>query len=90
NGAGAGAAGVGRSATGSAASGIAIKIEDGGGYERATWSATVEVLGQAGVLDAQALRVLARYHRPVDLDPHGRIGAEAIPDFDLAPLGELV
>jgi len=50
----------------------------------------VEVLGQAGVLDAQALRVLARYHRPVDLDPHGRIGAEAIPDFDLAPLGELV
>jgi hypothetical protein len=57
---------------------------------RATWSATVEVLGQAGVLDAQALRVLARYHRPVDLDPHGRIGAEAVPDFDLAPLGELV
>jgi len=87
---GAGEARVGRPATESAASGIAIKIEDGGGYERATWSATVEVLGQAGVLDAQALRVLARYHRPVDLDPHGRIGAEAIPDFDLAPLGELV
>jgi len=90
NGIGAGEARVGRPATESAASGIAIKIEDGGGYERATWSATVEVLGQAGVLDAQALRVLARYHRPVDLDPHGRIGAEAIPDFDLAPLGELV
>ena len=72
------------------ASGIAIKIEDGDGYERGTWAATVEVLGQAGVLDAQALRVLARYHRPVDLDPHGRVGAEAIPDFDLAPLGELV
>ena len=71
-------------------SGIAIKIEDGDGYERGTWSATVEVLGQAGVLDAQALRVLARYHRPVVLDPHGRVGAEAIPDFDLAPLGELV
>jgi L-asparaginase II len=72
------------------ASGIAIKIEDGGGYERGSWSATVEVLAQAGVLDAQALRVLARYHRPVDLDPHGRVGAEAIPDFELAPLGELV
>jgi L-asparaginase II len=90
NGIAAGEASVRRPATESAASGIAIKIEDGGGYERATWSATVEVLGQAGVLDAQALRVLARYHRPIDLDPHGRIGAEAIPDFDLAPLGELV
>jgi L-asparaginase II len=73
-----------------AASGIAIKIEDGGGFERGRWSATVEVLAQAGVLDTHALRALARYHRPVDLDPHGRVGAEAIPDFDLAPLGELV
>jgi L-asparaginase II len=81
---------AGRSPTDAAASGIAIKIEDGDGYERARWSGTVEVLAQAGVLDAQALRVLARYHRPVDLDPHGRIGAEAIPDFELAPLGELV
>jgi L-asparaginase II len=73
-----------------AASGIAIKIEDGDGYERGTWSATVEVLSQAGVLDSHALRVLARYHRPVDLDPHGRVGAEAISDFELAPLRELV
>ena len=80
----------GRGGTDAAASGIAIKIEDGDGYERGTWAATVEVLAQAGVLDGQALRVLARYHRPVDLDPHGRIGAEAIPEFDLAPLGELV
>jgi L-asparaginase II len=74
----------------SRASGIALKIEDGDGHDRGTWAATVEVLAQAGVLDGQALRVLARYHRPVDVDPHGRIGAEAIPDFDLAPLGELV
>jgi L-asparaginase II len=73
-----------------AATGIALKIEDGDGYERGTWSATVEVLAQAGVLDGQAIRMLARYHRPVELDPHGRIGAEAIPDFDLAPLGELL
>jgi L-asparaginase II len=73
-----------------AASGIAIKIEDGDGHERGTWAATVEVLAQAGVLDAQAVRELARYHHPVDLDPHGRVGAEAIPEFDLAPLGELV
>jgi L-asparaginase II len=72
------------------ASGIALKIEDGDGYERGTWAATVETLSQAGVLDAQALRVLGRYHRPVVLDPHGRVGAEAVPDFELAPLGELV
>jgi len=75
---------------GGTASGIALKIEDGDGYERGTWAATVEVLAQAGVLDGQALRVLARYHRPVDLDPHGRVGAEAIPEFELAPLGELL
>jgi L-asparaginase II len=81
---------IARRAADAGPSGIAIKIEDGDGYERGTWAATVEVLGQAGVLDAQALRVLARYHRPVVLDPHGRVGAEAIPDFDLAPLGELV
>jgi L-asparaginase II len=73
-----------------AASGIALKIEDGDGYERGTWAATVEVLAQAGVLDGQSIRMLARYHRPVELDPHGRLGAEAIPEFDLAPLGELV
>jgi L-asparaginase II len=80
----------GRAGGDAAPSGIAIKIEDGSGYERATWAATVEVLAQAGVLDGQALRVLSRYHRPVDLDPHGRVGAEAIAEFDLAPLGELV
>jgi L-asparaginase II len=71
-----------------AASGIALKVEDGDGYERGTWAATVETLAQAGVLDGQALRMLARYHRPAELDPHGRVGAEAIPDFVLAPLGE--
>jgi L-asparaginase II len=93
NGAGANGAGAnGAAANGhtSPATGIALKIEDGDGYERGTWSATVEVLAQAGVLDGQAIRMLARYHRPVELDPHGRVGAEAIPDFDLAPLGELL
>jgi L-asparaginase II len=72
------------------ASGIALKIEDGDGYERGTWAATVETLAQAGILGGQALRVLGRYHRPAVLDPHGRVGAEAIADFELAPLGELV
>ncbi len=74
----------------SRASGIALKIEDGDGYERGTWAATVEVAAQAGVVDGQALRMLARYHRPSAMDPHGRVGAEAVPDFELAPLRELI
>lgn len=73
-----------------AASGIAIKIEDGDGYDRGTWAASVDALRQAGVLEGQALRVLARYHRPLILDPHGRTGAEAVADFELAPVGELI
>jgi L-asparaginase II len=72
------------------ASGMALKIEDGDGYDRGTWAASVEALRQAGVLQGQALRVLARYHRPQYIDPNGRTGAEAIPDFELAPVGELV
>jgi L-asparaginase II len=76
--------------TESAASGLAIKIEDGDGYDRATWAASVEALRQAGVLDGLALRSLARYHRPPILDPHGRLGAEAVPEFELAPVGELI
>lgn len=71
-------------------SGMAVKIEDGDGFDRGTWAASVEALRQAGVLDGGALRDLARYHRPVTLDPHGRAAAEAIPDFDLAPVGELI
>jgi L-asparaginase II len=72
-----------------AASGLALKIEDGDGHDRGTWAASVEALRQAGVLEGQALRVLARYHRPQYLDPHGRTGAEAVPSFELAPVGEL-
>jgi L-asparaginase II len=73
-----------------AASGLAVKIEDGDGSDRGTWAASVEALRQVGVLDAQALRSIARYHRPTILDPHGRVGAEAIPEFELAPVGELI
>ncbi|MBF8290527.1 MAG: hypothetical protein HW391_1495 [Chloroflexi bacterium] len=72
------------------ASGMAIKIEDGDGYDRGTWAATIEALRQAGVLSGQALRVLGRYHRPSETDPHGRLSAEAIPSFELAPLVELI
>jgi L-asparaginase II len=75
---------------GTGASGMAVKIEDGDGYDRGTWAASVEALRQAGVLDGQALRVLARYHRPASLDPHGRIAAESVPEFELAPVGELI
>jgi L-asparaginase II len=81
-----GARGMGSNA---GARGMAIKIEDGDGYERGSWAATVEALRQVGVLEGQPLRALARYHRPVTLDPHGRAGAEAVADFDLAPVGEL-
>ncbi len=76
--------------SGEGATGMAIKIEDGDGYDRGTWSASIEALRQAGVLDGQALRVLARYHTPTILDPHGRVGAEAIAEFELAPVGELI
>jgi len=72
------------------ASGIAIKIEDGDGYDPGTWAASVEAVRQAGALGGQALRALARYHRPLILDPHGRTGAEAIADFELVPVGELI
>ena len=76
--------------TDSGPSGLAVKIEDGDGYDRGTWAASIEALRQAGVLDGQALRVLARYHRPTILDPHGRVGAEAVAEFELAPVGELI
>ncbi|MEO8208688.1 MAG: asparaginase [Chloroflexota bacterium] len=72
------------------ASGMAVKIEDGDGYDRGTWAATVEALRQAGVLAGQSLRVLGRYHKPVETDPHGRISAESISSFELAPLHELI
>jgi L-asparaginase II len=83
---------AGTRATGSATgpSGMAIKIEDGDGYDRGTWAASVEALRQAGVLDGQALRILGRYHRPIAFDPHGRQAAEAVAEFELAPVGELI
>ncbi len=70
-------------------SGLALKIEDGGGHDRSTWAATVEALRQAGVVEGSALRELGRYHRPASLDPHGNVVAEAVAEFDLAPVGEL-
>jgi L-asparaginase II len=72
------------------ASALVVKVEDGSGFERAMWAASVEALRLAGVLEGQALRVVGRYHRPLVLDPHGRIAAETIAAFELAPVGELL
>ena len=47
------------------ASGMAIKIEDGDGYDRGTWAATVEALRQAGVARRR------RAARPGALPPAG-------------------
>ncbi len=80
----------GAATNGGGTSGMAVKIEDGDGYDRGTWAASVEALRQAGVLDGQSLRVLSRYHRPAILDPHGRVAAEAVAAFDLAPVGERI
>ena len=74
----------------SAASGLALKIEDGGQAPRGPEVASVEALSQAGVLDGQALRVLGRYHQPITSDVHGRPAAEAVAAFELAPVGELL
>ncbi|MGD0019489.1 MAG: asparaginase [Candidatus Limnocylindrales bacterium] len=71
-------------------SGVAIKIEDGGGFDRAAAAASVETLRQIGVLDSAALRALSRYHRPVGLGPHGEPVAEAVAEFELVPVGELL
>jgi L-asparaginase II len=73
-----------------AASGLALKIEDGGQAVRGPEVASVEALAQAGALDGQALRVLGRYHQPVTTDVHGRPAAEAVASFELAPVGELL
>jgi L-asparaginase II len=72
------------------ATGVALKIEDGDGHDRGTWAASVEALRQVGLLDGAPLRSLARYHRPPMLDPHGRLAAESVPDFELVPVGELI
>ena len=70
--------------------GVAIKIEDGGGYSRASSAAAVETLHQIGILDGAALRALGRYHRPPAVDPRGEVVGEAVAEFELAPVGELL
>jgi len=69
---------------------VAVKIEDGGGFDRASSSVSIETLVQLGVLDSAALRALGRYHRPLALDPRGEVVGETVADFELAPMGELL
>ena len=78
------------SANGSAARGMALKIEDGDPGGRASWAATIEALAQVGGLDEDAVADLARYHRPPALDPRGKPAGEAVPEFQLAPISELI
>jgi L-asparaginase II len=73
-----------------AASGVAIKIEDGGGFDRASHAASVETLRQIGALDGPAARALGRYQRPRGTDPRGNLVAEAVSEFELAPVSELL
>jgi L-asparaginase II len=75
---------------GTAAAGLAVKIEDGDGFGRANRSATVEALSQIGVLSERELRLLGRHHRPPIRDPRGELSGEAVPQFELAPISELV
>ena len=82
--------GSGSGTAASLASGLAVKIEDGDGFDRGTWAASVEALRQAGALEEQAVRMLARYRRPPTMDPRGNVAAEAVATFELAPVGELI
>jgi L-asparaginase II len=74
----------------SAAAGVAIKIEDGDGRGRASRAVTVEALAQLGVFDGHALERLAEMHRPPLRDPRGVEVGQAVPSFELAPIGELL
>ncbi len=71
-------------------SGLALKIEDGGGFDRASSAASIEALRQVGALGEAAVESLGEYARPRSLDPRGELVGEAIADFQLAPLGELI
>jgi L-asparaginase II len=75
--------------TGTAAAGVAIKIEDGDLAKRANRAVTVEALSQLRVLSGAALERVSELHRPPMVDPRGVEIAQAVPSFRLAPLSEL-
>lgn len=71
------------------AAGMAITIEDGDPSGRAGRAVAIEALRQVGVLRPVALERLDAYRRPAVSDPHGRIAAETIARFELAPVAEM-
>jgi L-asparaginase II len=75
---------------GGGAAGVAVKVEDGDGFSRANRAVTVEALAQLGVLDDADLRALAHHHRPVSRDAQGRVVAESVVGFEMAPISELL
>lgn len=70
-------------------SGVAIKIEDGDGFERANHAVTVEALRQIGLLDDGDADALGPQWHPVTYDAHHRVVAETVAGFELAPIAEL-
>ncbi len=74
---------------GSQPAGVAVRIEDGDGFARATRAVTVEAMVQLGVLGDRELRSLAAHHRPIARSPRGVPIAETVPGFVLAPISEL-
>lgn len=70
--------------------GLAAKIDDGDGRDRALGPVVVEALSQVGCLDDRAVRSLAAFARPSARDAHGDVVAHAVPVFELAPISELV
>jgi len=65
------------------ATGLALKIEDGGGFDRSVAAASVEALRLVGALDSDSLEALGSYHRPVSVDPRGQPAAQAVAEFEL-------
>ena len=74
---------------GSAAAGVALKIEDGDYASRAKRAVSVEALAQLGALDSAAVDRLGDELRPRSLDPRGVEIATGVSVFQLAPLSEL-
>ncbi|HVQ23487.1 MAG TPA: asparaginase [Candidatus Saccharimonadia bacterium] len=69
--------------------GMAAKIDDGDGRERALAPTVVEALAQLGAIDDRAVQMLASFASPFARDAHGDVVARAVPVFELAPISEL-
>lgn len=75
---------AGERGAGSAAAGLAIKIEDGDRARRGRNVATVESLRQLGILDAGAVERLAEFASPPIRDPRGNPSGAVRPAFGFA------